>query len=69
MIQTEMIGSRVRHYSDEGMKLRQVETGRVYEDAVDVVPCPYTYEEMDIPIDDVDIDDSEALAIIMGVET
>lgn len=54
MIVTEMIGDRIRHYSDRGMKIRQVETGKLYEDAVDIVPCPYTYEETDEPIEDVD---------------
>jgi hypothetical protein len=54
MIVTEMIDDRIRHYSDRGMKIRQVETGIIYEDAVDIVPCPYTYVETDEPIDDVD---------------
>jgi hypothetical protein len=54
MIVTEMIDDRIRHYSDRGMKIRQVETGKLYEDAVDIVPCPYTYVETDEPIDDVD---------------
>ena len=52
MIQIEKVGSRERRYSDQNVKLRQVETGSLYEDAVDVVPCPYTYEETDIPIPD-----------------
>jgi hypothetical protein len=30
--------------------IRQVETGIVYYDAVDVLPCKYTYEETDEPI-------------------
>ena len=37
----------VRTYSDRGMKIRQVETGDIYDDAVDVAPCRYTYEETD----------------------
>ena len=52
MIQTEMITSkRIRHYSDAGMMIRQIETDRLYEDAVDRVPCRWTYEETDIPIE------------------
>lgn len=43
-------GTRVRHYSDRQLKIRQIETGIVYEDAVDVLPCRYTYEETDEPI-------------------
>lgn len=68
MIQTEMIGERILHYSDQGMKIRQIETGKLYEDAIDVMPCKYTYEETDIPIpvDDEEIDDNEALNIILG---
>ena len=37
----------VRHYSDKGMKLKQVETGVVYDEAIDLIPCQYTYEETD----------------------
>lgn len=52
MIIEEMVGDRIRHYSDKNMKIRQIETGIVYDDAVDIYPCPYTYEETDEPIDD-----------------
>ena len=50
-IQTEMVGSRIRHYSDLTMHILQVETGILYEDAVDKMPCRYTYEETDVPIE------------------
>lgn len=43
-------GTRVRHYSDIGNYIEQVETGIRYEDAVDVIPCKYTYIETDEPI-------------------
>lgn len=43
---------RIRHWSDLGVMIRQVETGLLYQDAVDVLPCRYTYEETDIPIPD-----------------
>jgi hypothetical protein len=70
MILTEMVdgGTRIRHYSDEFLKIRQVETGIVYEDAVDTVPCPYTYDETDQPIEDTPIDPQEALDMIFGGE-
>lgn len=42
--------TRVRHYSDIGNYIRQIETGILYEDAVDVLPCRYAYEETDEPI-------------------
>lgn len=51
MLQTELLTpKRIRHYSDEGMMIRQIETGRLYEDAVDRFSCKWTYEETDIPI-------------------
>ena len=50
-IQTEMIRNRIRHYSDLNMHILQVETGILYEDAVDKMPCRYTYEETDVPIE------------------
>ena len=37
----------VKHESDCGKMIRQVETGREYSSAVDVIPCKYTYEETD----------------------
>lgn len=40
----------VKHYSDGGFYIRQVETGIKYASAVDVVPCKYTYEETDEPV-------------------
>lgn len=53
MIIVELVdgGTRERRYSDLGMKLRQIETGDLYDDAVDIIPCRYTYEETDIPVD------------------
>lgn len=52
MIIVEHIESenRERRYSDQHVMIRQIETGSLYEDAVDVIPCPYTYEETDEPI-------------------
>ena len=41
----------VRHYSDKGLKLRQIETGLIYDDPIDINPCPYTYEETAESID------------------
>ena len=49
MINTEFLddGALIRHYSDTGMIILQNETGIEYDEAVDVVPCPYTYTETD----------------------
>ena len=50
-IQSEIIDNTVvRHWSDAGVKLRQIETDTLWNDAVDVLPCRYTYEETDIPM-------------------
>jgi hypothetical protein len=53
MIVTELVdnGKRIRHYSDVGFRILQNETGVVYNDAVDVIPCKYTYTETDEPIE------------------
>lgn len=67
MIIEEIMGDRVVHYSDQGMKIRQIETGFIYEDAVDVYPCQYTYEETNEPIETIE-DDSEILEILLGDE-
>ena len=57
MIIVELVddNTRERRYSDKNVKLRQIETGNIYEDAVDVIPCKYTYEETDIPIEPIEI--------------
>ena len=53
MILTEFLndGTLIKHYSDAGFMLLQVETGAKYSDPIDVVPCRYTYEETDELID------------------
>lgn len=38
-----------RTYSDEGKQILQVETGVVYEEAIDVENAPYTYIEYEEP--------------------
>lgn len=48
MIVEEKLNERlVRHYSNLGVRIRQVETGLLYDEAVDLIPCPYTYAETD----------------------
>ena len=77
MIKTEYLndGTLIKHYSDKGVMLLQVETGAKYSDPVDVVPCRYTYEETDEPIntdENTDITEIEEKAyaydILMGVK-
>lgn len=40
-----------RTYSDEGLYIKQNETGREYTEAIDVEGAPYTYWETDKPIE------------------
>ena len=69
MVIEERIGDdRVRHYSSEGKLIQQNLTGALFEDAVDVYPCPYEYTEYEgePPQDEPGAD--ELLNILMGVE-
>lgn len=60
MLVEEMITpTRVHHYSDAGMMIRQIETGILYEDAVDQAPCKYTYDETNEPIPEVEREGEE----------
>ena len=70
MIKTEYLndGTLIKHYSDAGFMLLQVETGVKYPDPVDLVPCRYTYEETDELIDgDEEITNDEFLDMIEEV--
>jgi hypothetical protein len=40
-----------RTYSDANLRIRQVETGAIYDEAIDVDGAPYTYEETDEAIE------------------
>ena len=53
MIQSELVENedRIHHWSDARFKIRQIETDIVYDDAIDVLPCRYTYEETSEPIE------------------
>lgn len=69
MVREEQIDELcVRHYSDLNFRIRQIETGALYDDAIDVIPCRFTYEETDIPIDQtaIELSAEEALQIICG---
>ncbi len=66
MLKTEELGNRIRHYSDAGFKIRQIETGVLYDDAVDVLPCKYTYEETNSPIDEEPLEADEVVNILLG---
>lgn len=66
MIIVETIGNCERRYSDNGVKIRQIETDTLWNDAVNAIPCRFTYEETDVPIDDEPIDPQDALDAIFG---
>lgn len=66
MLQTEIINNHTHHWSDTGMKIRQIETGILYDDTIDIIPCPYTYEETDIPVPAENLDAQQALDILLG---
>ena len=76
MIKTELLkdGTLIRHYSTENIKLFQVETGMVYDEAIDIVPCKYTYEETETPIETTEEDilaenaDMKSALNLLGVE-
>ena len=70
MIQVEYLndGTLVRHYSDKGVMLLQEETGIMYSDPVDAVPCVYTYAETDKPIEMDELPETEELIEVVEVE-
>lgn len=53
MIKTELLknGTLIRHFSDNGKKLSQIETGVEYDEAIDIIPCRYTYKETDTEVE------------------
>lgn len=62
-------GTRLyRSYSDKDMMIRQIETGALYAEAIDVEGASYTYEETDTPANDVEVSDSDALKVLLGGE-
>jgi len=65
MIRTETKEGLVRTYSDAGLRIRQNETGAVYDEAVDPVGSGRTYSETDEPIEDAATAE-DLLAILTG---
>ena len=52
-----------RTYSDSNLMIRQVETGNVYAEAIDVESAAYTYEETDMSIDADELTDMRLSAV------
>lgn len=47
----------VQHKSDDGKRIIQLETGRIYDEAIDLYPSKYTYVEVIEP-DEKELDGS-----------
>ena len=69
MIITETIGDRIHTYSNTGMKIKQEQTGIIYDDAMDVPEKGYTYIETDEPIQTEDLTSQEILDILLDGES
>lgn len=41
----ELNGKQYMHTHSDTYMIMQIETGSVYADAMDIIPCAYTYEE------------------------
>ena len=69
MIITETIGDRIHTYSDIGMKIKQEQTGIIYDDAMDVPEKGDTYIETDEPIQTENLTSQEILDILLDGES
>jgi hypothetical protein len=43
-----------RSYSDKGVQIHKVGTDEIYDEAIDVADAPFTYEETDMPVEEVE---------------
>lgn len=59
LIEENISETLVKHYSDAGFQILQKETGFLYSEAIDVIPCRYTYEETDVPIEEPEEEEEE----------
>ena len=59
-----------RTYSDNNYKIKQIETGNIYDEAIDIENAPYTYEETDMPIEEENATEQDYLEALakLGVE-
>ena len=73
MIQKELYMTRsdgvklYRSYSDSNKDLLQVETGAVYNEAIDVEGAAYTYQEVDREETDETTDEGEDMREALGI--
>lgn len=71
MIATELItaknGARmIRTYSTDGLRLRQDQTGVIYDEAIDIENSGYTYTETEERAEGEELEPQEALDLIFG---
>lgn len=71
MIATELIiaknGARmIRTYSTDGLRLRQDQTGIIYDEAIDIENSGYTYTETEERAGGEELEPQEALDLIFG---
>ena len=68
MIVTERLTSLglIRHYSNRGMMIKQIQTGEVFPEAVDPIDSIYTYKETNTPINNEYLTAQQALDVIFG---
>lgn len=52
-----------RTYSDSNLMIKQIETGNVYTEAIDVENAAYTYDETDMSIDADELTDMRLSAV------
>lgn len=52
-----------RTYSDSNLMIKQIETGNVYTEAIDIENAAYTYEETDMSIDVDELTDMRLSAV------
>lgn len=76
MIKRELYKTRTdgvnlyKTYSDEGYRIKQIETSNVYDEAIDIEDAPYTYEETDMLIEEENATEEDYLKALakLGVE-
>lgn len=58
-----------RTYSDSKLMIKQVETGNIYTEAIDVENAAYTYEETNTPIDEDESTEMRLDAVERAIDT
>ena len=64
----EETGKFIHTYSDAGMMIKQLDTGILYSDAIDLKEYAHEYEETDEPIQEEPAEESMGAEDVEGVE-